>query len=503
MHADRDLDLEVAPPANAEALTQDLELDTLLGAMASDEYLLRVARTVLLAGLDDPAAIVYRQRALADCLANPDVIMDLYGLAVEAIVAERKVYHPFLRDAPDAVLSRSIEVLELFLVCLHRLRAIADEHAHAFSSDAFGRFFAMLGSELGDDYLAQVERHLEELRFPRGALISARLGRGNKGAGYVLRLPPPQRWLERLPLGKRGGCSFRIADRDESGFRSLSELRGRGINSTANALGQSADHILGFFSALRAELAFYVACMNLYDVLAGKGEPTCFPEPAAVEPPQLAAQGLYDPCLTLRVEGRVVGNDLDAQGKRLVVVTGANQGGKSTFLRSLGVLQLMAQCGMFVAAEACRFSISRGVLTHYKREEDAEMRSGKLDEELARMSEIAEQIRPGCLLLLNESFAATNEREGSEIARQVVRALIESGVRVAFVTHLYDLAHGFHGEGLEAALFLRAERREDGRRTYRLVEGEPLATSYGLDLYRRIFGGVEQPTAARGGEARG
>jgi DNA mismatch repair ATPase MutS len=115
------------------------------------------------------------------------------------------------------------------------------------------------------------------------------------------------------------------------------------------------------------------------------------------------------------------------------------------------------------------------------------MQSGKLDEELSRMSEIVTAAKPGGMVLANESFASTNEREGSEIARQIVRALTESGVRVLYVTHLFDLAHGFFAENLDTALFLRAEREDDARRTFKVVEAEPLPTSYGEDLYRQIF----------------
>ena len=113
------------------------------------------------------------------------------------------------------------------------------------------------------------------------------------------------------------------------------------------------------------------------------------------------------------------------------------------------------------------------------------MQKGKLEEELTRISEIADQIDPGALLLCNESFSSTNEREGAEIGRQMVRAMTESGVRVVYVTHLYDLAHSFEDE--DNVLFLRAERLSDGSRTFRLHEAGPLETSYGEDLYRQIF----------------
>jgi DNA mismatch repair ATPase MutS len=234
----------------------------------------------------------------------------------------------------------------------------------------------------------------------------------------------------------------------------------------------------------------------LHGQLAEKGEPACFPAPLAPAGPALSAQGLYDVCLTLNLDGRVVGNDVNADGKWLVMITGANQGGKSTFLRSVGLAHLMMQCGMFVPAESFRANVCDGVFTHYKREEDVNMKSGKLDEELSRMSDIAAKITPNCILLCNESFASTNEREGSEIARQIVRALIEAGIKVFFVTHLFDLARGFCLEKMDTALFLRADRQSDGRRTFRLLEGEPLPTSYGEDVCRRIFGtGLEAAPA--------
>ena len=103
------------------------------------------------------------------------------------------------------------------------------------------------------------------------------------------------------------------------------------------------------------------------------------------------------------------------------------------------------QAGMFVPAESFRASVCNGVFTHFKREEDATMTHGKLDEELGRMSGIADAITPGSLVLCNESFAATNEREGSEIASQVIGALVDSDVTVVFVTHLFELADTLHG----------------------------------------------------------
>ena len=115
------------------------------------------------------------------------------------------------------------------------------------------------------------------------------------------------------------------------------------------------------------------------------------------------------------------------------------------------------------------------------------MERGKLDEELDRMSAIADWIAPGSLVLCNESFASTNEREGSQIAREIIRAMTEDGVRIVFVTHMYDLAESIHARDDARVLFLRAGREADGVRTHRLSEAAPLPTSYGEDLYRQTF----------------
>jgi DNA mismatch repair ATPase MutS len=484
--------------ASDEALTQDLELETLWEAMAGgDEFLFETARRVLLSSLTDPDEIAYRQQVLADCLRNPEIVAQIYAVALEALENERKVGGYWTGGSADSVLHRAVNILKLQVEVLKTLRRIVDEHAASFRSEGFTRFFAMLAEELSDEYLQTIEHHLRELEFKRGVLQTAELGKGVKARRYIVREQRKETWRDRLPFRDRSETySFELHPRDENGFKALEEIRGRGINLVANAVAQSADHVKSFFATLRIELAFYLGCLNLHRGLNEKGEPVCFPNPAPVGELALTARDVYDVCLTLHLGDRAIGNDVNADGKALVMITGANQGGKSTLLRSLGLAHLMMQGGMFVGARSFRASVGTGLFTHFKREEDVAMESGKLDEELRRMSEIADRISRHAILLCNESFASTNEREGSEIARQVVRAMLAKDIRIFFVTHMYELAHGFHAQHLDTALFLRADRRADGTRTFKVTEREPLPTSYGEDSYRRIFGPDTAPVAA-------
>jgi DNA mismatch repair ATPase MutS len=498
MYRNRDFDMQKELPRKYSDLVNDLEMEPLIKEMsAGDAFLYDVIRRSVLMSLQHPEEIVYRQKILGDCLKRSATVKEIYLLAVEAIEREKKVWGSVFGRYPDGLLHRSVEVLEIFIVLLKRLRHVADSANAEFNSEGFTRFFAMISEELNDDYMATVEGHLKRLKFKDGIRISAELGNGNKGTGYILRMPAEirhgwrdrlHRWMEQLSLGgKQPRLAYQIAERDESGLRALSELKGRGISQVAVALAQSTDHILIFFKTLRVELGFYIGCINLRDRLTGKDEPICFPEPVTSSHVIFVTRGLYDVSLSLSLSERVVGNDVNANDKPLVVITGANRGGKSTLLRSIGLSQLMMQCGMFVPATHFQASLCNGIFTHFKREEDPSMKSGKLDEELSRMSAIADQLSAGSLMLFNESFASTNEREGSEIARQIVRALIETGVRMLYVTHMFDLADSLYRAEMAGALFLRAERLASGVRTFRLVEANPLPTSYGEDLYRQIF----------------
>jgi hypothetical protein len=510
LHKNQDFNLKEELPWNHEDLVQDLELTTLFGAMSNgNEFVQDVVKHVILGAVKtDADEVVYRQNILQDCLKNKSVVTEMYSIAVETIEKEKHNYWGIFSKYPDSVLYRSVDVLEMFVEMLRELRAIADEKSPNFASDGFLRLFRMLKHELSDDYFDTLKEYLRELKFRDGHLLSAQLGKGNKGTNYTLRkLSVPrlvwwkrliknyilpnwdgeQSWFRRVVDKEDSAFTFYISSRDEGGVRALRDLRDEGINHVANSLAQSNDHILGFFSSLKTELAFYMGCLNLHEQLKQMNAPVAFPQIEQQAEHTHIFTDLYDICLALTMNKRVVGNDVEAKNKKLVMITGANQGGKSTFLRSIGQSQLMMQSGMFVAADTYRANLCDSLITHFRREEDSGMKSGKLDEELDRMNQIINRLTSGAIILFNESFAATNEREGSEIARQIVTALLDHDIRVFFVTHLYEFASSFYQKKLTDTIFLKAERESDGSRSFKLKVGEPLQTSYGGDLYNEIF----------------
>ncbi len=499
LHPDRSFNMSCKLPSHGDTLVEDLELNTLVRAMSQDDPFLRdICLRVMLTGAGDAATIAYRQEILKDCLENPGMARGLYALARDIRKLDRRhAVGLAMLSTPSPVLSSALELLKMQLQVVRKAHALARKSLSRVHSRGLRSFLEPLAQDLDEEYLTLLRGHLRRLEHAPGFLLSAGLGPGNMSANYVLHKNPRRRvsrfnrLLDRLAQGwlTRNPTSFllHVDTWDESSNRALDEMKRRGAGPTAHIITQSVRRIHSVFGAFGQEMGFYIGCLNLAGRLGKIPEPITFPEVAEAGGSKHAAAGLYDPCLALITGQQTVANDIDADGKNLVVITGANQGGKTTFLRSIGLAQLMMQCGMFVPARSYCSDLCTGLFTHYSREEDIHMESGKLDEELRRMSESVDHMDPHSLILLNESFAATNEREGSSIAEQVVLGLRHAGVKVFFVTHLYEFAQRAYEKNQASTLFLRAERRKDGRRTFKMVEAEPLETSHGKDLYDRIF----------------
>ncbi|MGE0353022.1 MAG: DNA mismatch repair protein MutS [Gemmatimonadales bacterium] len=476
-------------------LLQDLGLDLLLDAMGgSDPAIRAAARRVLLAaphaGLE---TVRYRLPLVEDALRNPGVVGTLYEVACLGAGTHTRGAAGF-RD-PDRLerLRHALAILQDQLGVLARIREVADREAHRFRASGWRAFFALVQREFSAEYLASARAELTALAGQTGEIgstASAGLGTGNRGTELVLRRPsPPAGFLARLglPAGRARGITIRLDEGDEEGARALRALRAGALAPTAAAAEVAAEEIGAWFLTLRDELGFHCGAVNLYHRLSGLGARIAMPQPQPPGAGRFHGTGLYDVALALRLGRPPVANAFDAGGRGLILVTGANQGGKSSFLRAIGQAQLMMQAGMFVGAATFEAELCRGLQTHAAREEDPMLRHGRLDDELRRFSDIVDRLRPGALLLLNESFAATTERDGSQLALQAVTALREHGVRVVFVTHLYGFARTMTSGRARDTLCLRAERRPDGTRTYRLRPGEPTATSHGQDVYREVF----------------
>ena len=466
------------PDGDREVRHSDLKLGSILQAMSGgDPVIFQSARQLLDQPLRSWEEIRYRQEILKECLQMPERIAELYEICLQAEKKRKNTWCRLTSPHLTTVYSSAADLLKIYMEALVEImKTMKSCLFHSSGLDALSR---RLQQELTDAYLEEVRSLESGIGDREGILISAGFGPYLQGVDYIKRQPESGfsrlRWLLQP--------SYTLADRDMNGAKDLEVRKDRAINEVANAMAQAAGSLQAFVDQLGKELAFYLGCIHLYQRLTELQLPMCFPQ----ESEDRFYQGLYDGGLALQTGTRVTGSTLEAHQKEMWLITGANQGGKTTFLRSVGICQLMAQCGMFVCCEACRIPLRRQIFTHFCREEDRHLNSGKLDEELGRMSAIVEKIRPGAMLLSNESFSSTNDRDGSELFQGITRALLEKKIEVFAVTHLIGYALSMADR--EDVISLRPERKENGVRTFRILEGKPSPEAYAEDIYRRIFSG--------------
>ncbi len=519
---------------DAKNIVQDLGLNTLFSIAAKDvvykentqdtvaqieqedSFLMRTMEAVMLSPLKTEEEILYRQDMLRDAFAHEEFIRELYELTDEMLKKwenlGRKITGKNTKDTTARLVS-DIQILRLFVTTLSRIKDMFREEIDKLQAKGFTCFYKRLCEEFSEEKEAAYRKILEDISFylkdaeatqdtrmdvrPR-VVLGCNLMQGLKCNDFVIEEVSSQ--LKHFGFGnmKKKMKEYIYAQQpsaillknDQSIQTQANDLEYEVVRYVVSACAPFVLSLNEFFDQLHFQLAFYRAAINLKHHIKRFYLPYCFPKVAAQD--KLCFDDLKE--FVMAIEQRItpVGNTCDIRERMLLVITGANQGGKSTFLRSIGIAQIMMQCGLPVIAASYQSGIFPSFFTHFTRREDSAMNSGRLDEELNRMSQIIDNLEENSMVLLNESFATTTEKEGSLIAYDIVKALTEADVKVLTVTHLLSFARRIYQESRESSKtnieFFSAERGEKGRRTYHMIQHEPELTSFGMDLYERIIG---------------
>jgi DNA mismatch repair protein MutS len=233
-------------------------------------------------------------------------------------------------------------------------------------------------------------------------------------------------------------------------FRDLSMVLEKTTKPIARELNRYVHLNSQFLKDLHPEIIFYVQAVELARKVESLGLPLCLPEIAPSAERICEIEETYNIQLALHLSsqmpeknlaGLVVTNEviLGSRG-RVVILTGPNQGGKTTYMQAVGQAQVMAQAGLFVPGRRARISPVDGIYTHYPVEERLELGTGRFGDEARRIRAIFEQVTRNSLVLLNESLSTTNMGESLYLAQDIVRVLVQIGLRAIFTTHQHELA---------------------------------------------------------------
>ena len=191
------------------------------------------------------------------------------------------------------------------------------------------------------------------------------------------------------------------------------------------------------------EVQLYLAYLELISRYKAAGLPFCYPRVSA-RSKEIAAEDTFDIALANKLVpdgGTVITNDFHLEGpERMFVVSGPNNGGKTTFARTFGQLHYLASLGLPVPGRSARLFLPDRIYTHFEKEEDIETLRGKFEDELVRVHEILEHATGDSIIVMNESFNSTTLNDALFVGTEVMRRILDLGCLGIYVTFVDEIA---------------------------------------------------------------
>jgi DNA mismatch repair protein MutS2 len=408
----------------------------------------------------DPNIVEHRRSILAELVQSAELRRELEQLYLDVCRLRGLLENSGALRIWDAN-RRKLDIL-------HALKEVLDRMASGFTSAASGLGrLAQFGAHVqaGESYraLSDLLRYDAQL-----ATLNLRVGVGADGriSGFEIvsvneSSENPfvnsvwRRWLAKLELFVRG---YRFGD---------GEVMARLVDAVFTMLEDE----LATLVQLMGDLEFYLGALGFRDQAHAGGLSVCLPDLVSPQESRMLS-GLFNPLL---LASGIVPVPCDLKSARLastILVTGPNSGGKTRLLQSVGLTQLLAQCGLFIPARSGRVALASGLVASLIEEAKADQTEGRLGTELLRIRGLFERLPPRAMVLLDELCSGTNPSEGEQIFELVVTMLERLQPQAFITTHFLAFAARLEQAKKIAGLgFLQVELDAGRRPTYQFTPG--------------------------------
>ncbi len=521
-------------------LYNDLNLTRLVRSLSLHPQYESYVAGILLNFTTDIEVILYRQAILNDLLNNPDLVQQLHVLLEEIIVLEGYLTSPQWKENVLRQVAWRLSELQRYVDTVAMLYEVLVKAGDAIQSEGFKKLRNHLETTMNGETFQHLKQELPELlpkiRDIRSITIGINLDLDMRPLSATLLNTHNDPFIHEtmisrlLGLGKEGiESSSRLHDaRHVSGlkdyqielndrnspfmpqlFRDLSELMDDTSRPVVRALKKYTQVNSQVLVALKMDIAFYLGVVKAIETVRSAGLAMTQPDIVPMSTRKMSIKDMYNINLffqqlnKVKDKTEIVGNDVEfGDDGRIFILTGPNQGGKTTYTTAIGLVQILGQAGLHVPATQAEISPVDAIYTHFATEERPNLEAGRLGEEARRLNTIFEQATRHSLVLLNESLASTSATESLFLARDVVRAFRLLGARAIFATHLHDLAEDCdvmnaetEGDSKIISVVSQVQVIDEGqqiKRTYTITPAPPNSKSYALELAARFGISFEQ-----------
>ncbi len=533
----------------------DLGLENVVRALDVDGKHEKAIKAVILSPCTDAETIYYRQEIIEDLLSIPELLQQLMDLLP---LMSDLTYYASMADMEALPFQKTIgrlNELELYAKIVRALSSLLSLPDNRLRSSGLRTLRDMIFRRLQEPIFKKIEQELPDITSKLGKLQSVTLGinldhnlkpieatilsvntEPFRGVSFLKNLLgdlagfqgiTPLQSVPMKPMTTLDGRLVSSHQRSDPLLTPLFKDLDRVINDTmrpiAAALREFIQVNTQFLAVLEPEIVFYLGAVRLINDLTAHGLPMCRAEVSDMDACICVVRDCYNLNLALRqmfrqpdanLASEIVGNDVEfGDNGRILIITGPNQGGKTTYIQALALAQVLFQAGLYVPGSSACISPVDAIYTHFPVEEKPNTEAGRFGEEAQRLSEIFAQATRHSLILLNESLASTASGESLYLARDIVRCFRLLGARVAYTTHMHELAASAdeinsttQGNSKVISLVATAQTHasEGGSsevtRTYKIIASPPMGRSYAQELaaqYGISFDRIMETLSAR------
>ncbi len=536
------MDSHNSPVTLTPSAWHDLGIDQLVAAFSHNKEHQREIAGVLSELLLEPQVIHYRQDILVDLLQTPALVERLTALLPIIDSLSAFTFQPEQEKNTLHEVTWRIGELQSIIDCIEGLEDILVNVQDNLHSHGLQALLVAVHNVKEDDVYQSLVKNLPDLLaqirscasitigvnldarlhpiqatllsvntrpFSTQSLLNKLFGTTTENQGIAPLHSVPERLVDgpyAFPIDPELGRA--MEPMMVPLFADLAKVMEKTTIPIANKLKEYADLQSNLLLHLRQSFVFYLGEVRFILLLQAHGLPMCLPGIAAAQDKVCQIKSSYNVNLALRLAGshnqqsltqRIITNDINiGPDGQILILTGPNQGGKTTFMVGVGIAQLLAQVGCYVPGEQAQMSPADNIFTHFPLEERPETGAGRLGEEAMRLGKIFEQITRQSLVLLNESLSNTSFGESLYLAQDIVRIFRRVGARVIYSTHLHELAERV--EALNQSVIggskiisivsspvdeVHTESDDSVNRNYLVEKRPPLGQSYAREIAAR------------------